>query len=148
MSRGALIGASRAWITRAVGRAHRDCDAGMAISRGVLVGAALAVACAGPIRATEDCDCGDEDAAFASSLGIGVASMFSRSAPGERVRLDLFAMSLCPYGMEAERALLPLARHLVDHVELRIHYIADEVGESTARAETRSPTAAGTSDMR
>ena len=36
-------------------------------------------------------------------------------------------MSLCPYGMEAERALIPLVEALGDKVEFDIHFIADEV---------------------
>lgn len=118
------------------------------MSRGVLAGAILAMACAGPMWANEDCDCGDEDGKMASSAGMASADALGRSLPGERVALDLFVMSLCPFGMEAERALLPWARHLADHVELRIHYIADEIGDSTARAETGPPSAAAASDAR
>jgi len=147
VSRSVLMGAGRAWITRAVGRIHRHGGAGMAIGRGVMAGAAMVGVCAGALRAAEDCDCGDEDTPAASSPMIGSASTLPKAVPGERVSLDLFVMSLCPYGMEAERALLPLARHLADHVELRIHYIADEVGDSTARTESRLPTAAQIADL-
>ena len=43
-----------------------------------------------------------------------------------RAALELFVMSLCPYGMEAEQALLPLLEGFGDQVHLTVYYIANE----------------------
>jgi hypothetical protein len=55
------------------------------------------------------------------------------------LRLDLFVMSLCPYGMEAERALLPLIVRFADQLELEFHYIADEATADSAGATNPAP---------
>lgn len=56
----------------------------------------------------------------------------SRQSPP--LRLELFVMSLCPYGMEAERYLIPALQALGDRADLRVYYIADEAaaGADTA----------------
>jgi len=119
----------------------------LATARAALAGTALALVCVGALQAEEDCDCGEDDTSSVTSPGFGVEGVLPWPEPEERVRLDLFVMSLCPYGMEAERAMLPLARHLADHVELRLHYIADEARDSTAQVDTWSGRDAGASDV-
>lgn len=44
----------------------------------------------------------------------------------ERVRVDLYVMSMCPYGVQAENAFAPLVEKLGPALDLRIEYIASE----------------------
>ncbi len=58
--------------------------------------------------------------------------------------LELFVMSLCPYGMEAEGVLLPLLERFGDRVRLQIHYLADEQDQAkVSRAPARPQARAG-----
>jgi hypothetical protein len=63
------------------------------------------------------------------------------------IELDLYVMSLCPYGMEAERELLPLVARSAGRVTLRIHYIADEA-DSGAVADPVLPDLLGVEPAR
>ena len=80
------------------------------------------------VPAAEDCDCGSEVASDPPALSSPslAAELLKRSPPGDRVRLDLFVMSLCPYGMDAERAVIDLLEHTRVAADLNIHFIADE----------------------
>lgn len=80
----------------------------------------------------ESCDCDDEQLDFFPSSVEQVLQ--ERAAGGGRIEMDLFVMSLCPYGMEAERVLLPLVEKFKDQVGLDIHFIADEADSSAAPA--------------
>ena len=51
------------------------------------------------------------------------------------VVLDLFVMSLCPYGMRAESLLLPLVDELKDRLRLNLHFIADLAAEPAVMSE-------------
>ena len=81
---------------------------------------------------TEDCDCGDEQPGGASGPEekAPTAESQPRLRAGHKVEMDLFVMSLCPYGMAAEQILLPLAERFADQVELKIYFIADEAGKA------------------
>jgi|APSaa5957512622_1039677.scaffolds.fasta_scaffold28492_2 hypothetical protein len=95
--------------------------------------------------ADSSCNCDENDLNFFSS------PLEQEPSPVERelrerlpqsdsgLRLDLFVMSLCPYGMEAERALLPLAARFADQLELELHYIADEAAADSTGAAHPSP---------
>ena len=50
----------------------------------------------------------------------------------DRVNLELFVMLDCPYGIDAERILVPLALAFPDKIELKVVYIAEPVNEATA----------------
>lgn len=100
-----------------------------------------------PILGEEDCDCGDDPASAAP------AQILSSDLPGflggaghqpitGPPRLDLFVMSLCPYGMEAEQALVPLVAGWGEKVDFHLHFIADEAG-GDATAAGSAPVAAG-----
>jgi hypothetical protein len=62
-------------------------------------------------------------AATPPATSAGAAPTATASAPA-RIRVDLFWMSLCPFGAEAVRALVPLAKELPEAIDLRVHYIA------------------------
>ena len=83
--------------------------------------------------AAEDCDCEAEEVGF---FGAPAAQLLSERAASDssKPRLDLFVMSLCPFGMEAQRVLLPLVEQFADQVELNIHYIADEADGEAEKA--------------
>ncbi|MBI2503913.1 MAG: hypothetical protein HYW07_11860 [Candidatus Latescibacteria bacterium] len=60
------------------------------------------------------------------------------------VELELFVMSLCPYGMEAEQTLLPLLERFGDQVKLQLYYIADEQDQAKPRrSQARTQERAG-----
>ncbi|MFH1571026.1 MAG: hypothetical protein ABIL09_23740 [Gemmatimonadota bacterium] len=104
---------------------------------------AALVALATPAAPAEDCDCGDDGAA-AARPGWSPAGLGDLGEDG-RLRLDLFVMSLCPYGMEAERALVPLIARLGDRVDFRLHFIADAArppGDTGADRPASAPAAA------
>lgn len=46
--------------------------------------------------------------------------------PSDRVAADLYVMSLCPFGVQAENGILPVAKALEGFVDLRLHFIASE----------------------
>lgn len=88
--------------------------------------------------ADSSCNC-DEDGPnfFSSPVERELRQRLPQSDSG--LRLDLFVMSLCPYGMEAERTLLPLAARFADRLELELHYIADEAAADSAGATKPFP---------
>jgi len=47
----------------------------------------------------------------------------------EPVKLDLYVMSMCPFGTQAENAIFPAVKSLGPLAELRLHYIAGEQPE-------------------
>jgi predicted DsbA family dithiol-disulfide isomerase len=49
-----------------------------------------------------------------------------QSSGPERVRVDLFVMSLCPYGVQAENAFGPVVEKLGPALDLRVEFIAGE----------------------
>lgn len=95
---------------------------------------ALVAAAPSPLWAEEDCDCGDgTEADRVSPLPpLELPGFLSATGSGGPARLDLFVMSLCPYGMEAELGVLPVVARWGDEVDFRLHFIADEVGDTTA----------------
>jgi hypothetical protein len=70
--------------------------------------------------------------------------------------VELFVMADCPYGIRAENALIPLLRQMGDQVDLKLYFIADEVGvddvdvsvTDTRRTPGCSGTATGTGRFR
>ncbi len=48
--------------------------------------------------------------------------------PG-KVEVELFVMSMCPWGTKAEESLIPILREFPEQVDFRLHFIATEVGE-------------------
>ena len=66
------------------------------------------------------------------SLSIELEELISEAAnTNKKVDLDLFVMSHCPYGIEAELALLPYVKENQDKVNLNIYYIADEMEDGS-----------------
>ncbi len=95
-------------------------------------------AAAEPARpGSKDCDCDPPTDLLRGAEAVAVARSATATGP---VRLELFVMSLCPYGMEAERVLVPLADQWREWVDLRIYYIADEA-DATPKPQTRAATA-------
>lgn len=89
----------------------------------------------------EDCGCDatpPEEGFFGSALEEKLEDQSADADTGQ-TRLDLFVMSLCPYGMQAQAQLLPLAQRFGDAVDLRLHFIADERDPTSAKTVT--PTA-------
>ena len=50
----------------------------------------------------------------------------------KRVRVELFVMAHCPYGMRAEAALEPALKAFGDGIDFRLHFIAQEAGKESA----------------
>ena len=49
------------------------------------------------------------------------------------VRVELFVMAQCPYGIQAEQALLPAIRALGTEVDFRLYFIAEEAGTDSGK---------------
>jgi hypothetical protein len=48
-------------------------------------------------------------------------------SPQEKVRVELFVMSQCYFGMRAQNAMLPMIEQLGDKVDFQMHFIASDV---------------------
>lgn len=69
--------------------------------------------------------------AFAFILSI---AKVDASTNDRKVRIDLYVMSLCPFGVQAENLIIPAVKSLAGHVDLKIHFIAGEIASSTQTA--------------
>ena len=62
--------------------------------------------------------------------------------------VELFVMADCPYGQRAEKNLVPMIQKLGDQIDLRLYFIADEVGVDDVVApsvdQRRAPGCSGT----
>ena len=70
-------------------------------------------------------------------VGLMTAAPAAALAAGEKVTLDLYVMSMCPYGVQAENGLFPAVKSLGRSVELNLHFIAGELPAVAASAETK-----------
>ncbi|MYC78517.1 thioredoxin domain-containing protein [Candidatus Poribacteria bacterium] len=57
----------------------------------------------------------------------------SRIARVGKPTLELFVMSYCPYGVQAEEKLLPIVKEFGDEIEFKLQFIAREKKESSAQ---------------
>lgn len=48
---------------------------------------------------------------------------------GSRIKVELFVMAHCPYGMRAEAALAPTVAAFGESIDFRLHFIAQEAGK-------------------
>jgi len=69
-------------------------------------------------------------------LFAGMLHAAKKPVPQDRLPVDLYVMSLCPYGVQAENGLIPVAKALNDYVDLRLHFIAGLVKDSTVPIPT------------
>jgi hypothetical protein len=60
---------------------------------------------------------------LAVSVVLAAAPAYSGQ---EKIPVDLYVMSLCPFGVQAENAVLPAMKSLADHAELRLNFIVSE----------------------
>ena len=60
----------------------------------------------------------------------------------DRVRVELFVMAHCPYGIQAEAALAPAIEAFAERVDFRLHFIAEEGEKGGARTPTARKTGA------
>ena len=44
-----------------------------------------------------------------------------------KAKVDLYLMSLCPYGIEAQKALIPILKELGDKIDFNMYFIANEL---------------------
>ncbi|MDE2999308.1 MAG: DsbA family protein [Gemmatimonadota bacterium] len=58
---------------------------------------------------------------------------------GSPVKVELFVMAHCPYGMRAEAALAPTVRAFGDGIDFRLHFIAQEAGKEPVSAGPLRP---------
>ena len=55
------------------------------------------------------------------------------TAPGktatrqEKLSVDLFVMSQCPYGIQAENIVIPLSAELGSRVDLKLYFVGEEI---------------------
>lgn len=53
---------------------------------------------------------------------------------GEKVKLDFYVMSQCPYGTQVEDAIAPVLEKIGSHVDFNLEFIATDNGDGTFRA--------------
>ncbi len=51
--------------------------------------------------------------------------------PEKPVTLDMYIMSQCPYGVQAEDGAIPAVKKLIDSVDYNIYFIANDNGDGT-----------------
>ena len=51
----------------------------------------------------------------------------------QKTQIELFVMSQCPYGVEAEKAIIPIIKKFHDQIIFHLNYIAEEVGEENQK---------------
>ena len=59
--------------------------------------------------------------------------LISRVARMGKPTLELFVMSYCPYGVQAEEKLLPIVKEFGDEIDFKLQFIAQEKKESSAQ---------------
>ncbi|MBT4540220.1 hypothetical protein HOC35_01785 [Candidatus Woesearchaeota archaeon] len=66
-------------------------------------------------------------------LLVGVVLLFSwlktPNFDGDKVKLDFYVMSQCPYGTQVEDAIKPVLDKIGDHVDFNLEFIANEITE-------------------
>jgi glutaredoxin len=60
----------------------------------------------------------------------------ARTARMGKPTLELFVMSYCPYGVQAEEKLFPIVREFGDKIDFKLQFIADEKEEPSAQDVT------------
>jgi len=95
--------------------------------------------------ADEDCDCGEDGGGEAGPPGLPLVApeLLFDAVPGSPVRLDLFVMSLCPYGMQAQLAVAPLVQHWGTDLDFHLHFIAEETAVTDTGAAPTRPAGTG-----
>jgi len=62
------------------------------------------------------------------------------TSAGGKPTVELFVMALCPYAMEAESALAPTLAAFEGQIDFKLHFIAEEAGQSKPQSATRQRT--------
>ncbi|MBI4422780.1 MAG: hypothetical protein HY554_03585 [Elusimicrobia bacterium] len=65
----------------------------------------------------------------AAIVAIAVAAGSASQAPAAesgKISVDLYVMSLCPFGVQAENGIFPAAKALRERVDLQLHFIGQE----------------------
>ena len=57
----------------------------------------------------------------------------ARTARTGKPTLELFVMSYCPYGVQAEEKIIPIVKKFGDKINFKLQFIADEKEESSAQ---------------
>ena len=76
------------------------------------------------------------------TAGFGDWSSFSGLTKSQ-AKLDLFVMSQCPYGIQAEDQIIPIIKTLGEDVEFNIEYIVQDGGNGQFQSLHGSPEVAG-----
>ncbi len=64
----------------------------------------------------------------------GLPAEQNSAQAGDRVRVELFVMPHCPYGVRAETALAPVLKDFGDQIDFQLYFIAKEAGKEDAQA--------------
>ena len=76
--------------------------------------------------------------AAAIAVLVLCAPAFAADAAPARVRVELYVMSLCPFGVQAENELIPAVRSLGKSVDFNLDFIAGEVPAAGAYGSNAS----------
>jgi len=79
------------------------------------------------------CGCGGDSNTTIEMTGTHTKTKLEAERP---VQVELFVMSMCPYSLEAEQAVISLAKELAGKVDLKISYIAREKAGASLQSGT------------
>lgn len=51
---------------------------------------------------------------------------FSLGVEGDQIKIDLFVMSMCPFGIQTQNIIIPIIKQLGDKVQVNIFFVASE----------------------
>ena len=78
-----------------------------------------------------------------ATAGFSDWSGFEMDFGGGEATLDLFVMSQCPYGVQAEDTIIPAVKALGDDVDFNIYYIAQDAGNGVFQSLHGTPEVLG-----
>jgi hypothetical protein len=103
----------------------------------------------GSLRTTKDCTLLFMNFIDMTSVPV-TATAQPTQAPvkSDRPSVDLYVMSFCPYGTQAEDVMSPVVQLLGSKADIRVRYITDPIGTATGTVGSLHGPAEGEEDLR
>ncbi|MDH4100698.1 MAG: hypothetical protein OEV28_09025, partial [Nitrospirota bacterium] len=80
---------------------------------------------------------------FTWNASAGAAQAGKNHPTADKIRVELFVMSQCPFGVAAEKSLLPLVRKYSDKIDFSLHFIAQDEEMQKEVEKTGEPVTTG-----
>jgi glutaredoxin len=101
-----------------------------------------------PLYATKDCSLLFTNSYPITSSAISPAQTAEAPVKSGRPEVELYVMSFCPYGVQMENAMRPVAELLSGSTDIRVRYIATVPDESITTAQSLHGNAEAVEDVR